>query len=191
MKNRLIFKAVISSLLVGTPVAVFAQDMEANANAYADNESGIDSMNATYQSYFGVTSSTGSDDTVYDMSFNNGGNVYQDKSSTSTAINYTDTTAAQKIGYASNLCATQVAYNTLKAKGVALSADQEARYERVRDRELVAVLVDGAAAVRAVPDLARCGAVDHDGVPREGHSIKRAVGAVEVDRPAAMVARGS
>ena len=134
MKNRLIFKAVISSLLVGTPVAVFAQDMEANANAYADNESGIDSMNATYQSYFGVTSSTGSDDTVYDMSFNNGGNVYQDKSSISTAINYTDTTAAQKIGYASNLCATQVAYNTLKAKGVALSADQEARYERVRDK---------------------------------------------------------
>ena len=134
MKNRLIFKAVISSLLVGTPVAVFAQDMEANANAYADNESGIDSMNATYQSYFGVTSATGSDDTVYDISFNNGGNVYQDKSSISTAINYTDTTAAQKIGYASNLCATQVAYNTLKAKGVALSADQEARYERVRDK---------------------------------------------------------
>lgn len=134
MKNRLIFKAVISSLLVGTPVAVFAQDMEANASAYADNESGIDSMNASYQSYFGVTSSTGSDDTVYDMSFNNGGNVYQDKSSISTAINYTDTTAAQKIGYASNLCATQVAYNTLKAKGVALSADQEARYERVRDK---------------------------------------------------------
>jgi hypothetical protein len=134
MKNRQIFKAVISSLLVGTPVAVFAQDMEANASAYADNESGIDSMNASYQSYFGVTSSTGSDDTVYDMSFNNGGNVYQDKSSISTAINYTDTTAAQKIGYASNLCATQVAYNTLKAKGVALSADQEARYERVRDK---------------------------------------------------------
>lgn len=134
MKNRLIFKALISSLLVGTPVAVFAQDMEANASAYADNESGIDSMNASYQSYFGVTSSTGSDDTVYDMSFNNGGNVYQDKSSISTAINYTDTTAAQKIGYASNLCATQVAYNTLKAKGVALSADQEARYERVRDK---------------------------------------------------------
>jgi hypothetical protein len=134
MKNRLIFKALISSLLVGTPVAVFAQDMEANASAYADNESGIDSMNASYQSYFGITSSTGSDDTVYDMSFNNGGNVYQDKSSISTAINYTDTTAAQKIGYASNLCATQVAYNTLKAKGVALSADQEARYERVRDK---------------------------------------------------------
>jgi hypothetical protein len=134
MKNRLIFKAVISSFLVGTPVAVFAQDMEANASAYADNESGIDSMNASYQSYFAVTSSTGSDDTVYDMSFNNGGNVYQDKSSISTAINYTDTTAAQKIGYASNLCATQVAYNTLKAKGVALSADQEARYERVRDK---------------------------------------------------------
>jgi hypothetical protein len=134
MKNRLIFKALISSLLVGTPAAVFAQDMEANASAYADNESGIDSMNASYQSYFGVTSSTGSDDTVYDMSFNNGGNVYQDKSSISTAINYTDTTAAQKIGYASNLCATQVAYNTLKAKGVALSADQEARYERVRDK---------------------------------------------------------
>ncbi len=134
MKNRLIFKALISSLLVGTPVAVFAQDMEANASAYADNESGIDSMNASYQSYFGVTSSTGSDDTVYDMSFNNGGNVYQDKSSISTAINYTDATAAQKIGYASNLCATQVAYNTLKAKGVALSADQEARYERVRDK---------------------------------------------------------
>ena len=134
MKNRQIFKAVISSLLVGTPVAVFAQDMEANASAYADNESGIDSMNASYQSYFGVTSSTGSDDTVYDMSFNNGGNVYQDKSSISTAIKYTDTTAAQKIGYASNLCATQVAYNTLKAKGVALSADQEARYERVRDK---------------------------------------------------------
>jgi hypothetical protein len=134
MKNRLIFKALISSLLVGTPAAVFAQDMEANASAYADNESGIDSMNASYQSYFGVTSSTGSDDTVYDMSFNNGGNVYQDKSSISTAINYTDTTAAQKIGYASNLCATQVAYNTLKAKGVALSVDQEARYERVRDK---------------------------------------------------------
>ena len=134
MKNRLIFKALISSLLVGTPVTVCAQDMDANASAYADNESGIDSMNASYQSYFGVTSSTGSDDTVYDMSFNNGGNVYQDKSSISTAINYTDTTAAQKIGYASNLCATQVAYNTLKAKGVALSADQEARYERVRDK---------------------------------------------------------
>lgn len=134
MKNKLIFKALISSLLVGTPVTVCAQDMDANASAYADNESGIDSMNASYQSYFGVTSSTGSDDTVYDMSFNNGGNVYQDKSSISTAINYTDTTAAQKIGYASNLCATQVAYNTLKAKGVALSADQEARYERVRDK---------------------------------------------------------
>jgi hypothetical protein len=134
MKNRRIFKVLISSVLVGAPVNAFAQDMEANASAYADYESDVDNVNASYQSYFAVKDPTGSDDTVYDMSFNNGGNVYQDKSSISTAIKYTDTTAAQKIGYASNLCATQVAYNTLKAKGVALSADQEARYERVRDK---------------------------------------------------------
>lgn len=128
-------KLATCALLIGTSGSALAQDIEANASAYADYESSIDTMNTAYQGYFGVTSSSGSDDTVYDMSFNNGGNLYQDNvNSKWTTINYTDTSAAQKIGYASNLCATQVAYSTLKAKGVALSDEQEARYERVRDK---------------------------------------------------------
>lgn len=124
-----------SLILLLTSIGVQAQDINANASAYADNESAIDSMNAAYQSYFAVTDPKGADDSVYDMSFNNGGNVYQDNvKSQWTTINYTDLSAAQKIGYASNLCASQVAYNALKTKGVTLSADQEARYERVRDK---------------------------------------------------------
>lgn len=128
-------KVASSSILLLSSGVAIAQDIGANADAYANNESSIDSINATYQSYFAVKDPKGSDDTVYDMSFNNGGNVYQDNvKSQWTTINYTDLSAAQKLGYASNLCASQVAYNTLKAKGVALSADQEARYERVRDK---------------------------------------------------------
>ena len=135
MKNRKINKALIASFLIGTPVTAFAQDIDANASAYADYETGIDSMNASYQSYFGGTSATGSDDVVYNMSFNNGGNLYQDNVNVvPNPVNFTGKTAAQKIGYASDLCASQVAYNTLKAKGVALSDEQEARYERVRDK---------------------------------------------------------
>lgn len=135
MKNKQLFKVLIGSLLIGAPVTAFAQDIAANVTAYGDYESGIDDMNASYQSYFGVTNSTGSDDVVYNMSFNNGGNLYQDNVNlVSSAVNFTGKTAAQKIGYANDLCASQVAYNTLKAKGVALSDEQEARYERVRDK---------------------------------------------------------
>lgn len=121
--------------LLGASSTAFAQDIDANARAYADYESDIDSMNATYQSYFPVKDPTGADDIVYDISFNNDGNLYQDNvNSKSTRITYSDMSAAQKIGYANNLCASQVAYNTLKAKGVALTSEQEARYERVRDK---------------------------------------------------------
>ncbi len=135
MKNRKLFKALIGSLLIGAPVTAFAQDIGANASAYADYEASVDDMNASYQGYFGVTSATGSDDVVYNMSFNNGGNLYQDNVNVvPNPVNFTGKTAAQKIGYASDLCASQVAYNTLKAKGVALSDEQEARYERVRDK---------------------------------------------------------
>jgi len=135
MKNRKLFKVLMGSLLIGSPVTAFAQDIGANASAYADYEASVDDMNASYQSYFGVTSATGSDDVVYNMSFNNGGNLYQDNVNlVSSAVNFTGKTAAQKIGYASDLCASQVAYNTLKAKGVALSDEQEAGYERVRDK---------------------------------------------------------
>ena len=99
MKNGKINKALIASLLIGTPVTAFAQDIEANASAYADYEASVDTMNTSYQSYFGVTSSKASDDIVYDMSFNNGGNVYQDNvNSKWTSISYSNTTAAQKIG---------------------------------------------------------------------------------------------
>ncbi len=121
--------------LAATPSITIAQDLQSNASAYADNEDDIDSMNASYQSLFAVTDSAGADDTVYDMSFDNGGNDYQDNvQSKWTTINFTDTSAAQKLGYATNLCATQIAYTTLKSKGVALSADQEAKYERVRSK---------------------------------------------------------
>jgi hypothetical protein len=134
VKNTKVFKALISSLLIGTPVAAFAQDITANASAYADYEADIDSAHASYQSYFAVKDTSGADDTVYNISFSNGGNVYKDADSTPNPIPYTNTTAAQKIGYASDLCTTQLAYNTLKAKGAALSADQEARYTRVHDK---------------------------------------------------------
>jgi hypothetical protein len=135
MKIHKVYKFIAGSILLSTSQIALAQDLDANAEAYANYESDLDSMNNSYQNYFSVKDPKGSDDTVYDMSFNNGGNVYQDNvNSKWTEIKYTDTSAAQKIGYASNLCASQVAYTTLKAKGVALSADQEARYERVRDK---------------------------------------------------------
>ncbi len=133
MKTYKNFKLASIALLMGTPGAGFAQNIDANANAYAEYESSIDSINTTYQSYFPVKDPKGADDIVYDISFNNNGNLYQDNvNSKSTPINYSDTSAAQKIGYASNLCASQIAYNTLKAKGVALTSEQEAKYERVR-----------------------------------------------------------
>ncbi len=134
MKISNTFKAATCALLISTSGAAFAQNIEANASAYADYEADIETMNDSYESYFGVKDPKGTDDTVYNISFNNGGDQYKEVSSVSTVVSYTDTTAAQKIGYASNLCSTQVAYNTLKTKGVALSADQEAKYERVRDK---------------------------------------------------------
>ncbi len=135
MKTYKKFKLASIALLMGTSGAGFAQNIDANANAYAEYESSIDSINTTYQSYFPVKDPKGADDIVYDISFNNNGNLYQDNvNSKSTPINYSDASAAQKIGYASNLCASQIAYNTLKAKGVALTSEQEAKYERVRDK---------------------------------------------------------
>ncbi len=135
MSTIKILKVLPSVVILSAPISSFAQDIAANASAYADYEASVDELNNSYQSYFSVSDPKGSDDKVYDMSFNNGGNLYQDNvNSKWTAINYTDTTAAQKIGYASNLCSSQVAYTTLKSKGVVLSADQEARYERVRDK---------------------------------------------------------
>nr|WP_315458068.1 hypothetical protein [uncultured Sphingorhabdus sp.] len=134
MKISNTFKAATCALLISTSGAAFAQSIEANASAYADYEADIETMNDSYESYFGVKDPKGTDDTVYNISFNNGGDQYKEVSSVSTVVSYTDTTAAQKIGYASNLCSTQVAYNTLKTKGVSLSADQEAKYERVRDK---------------------------------------------------------
>lgn len=128
-------RLVTCLIAIATPATAFAQDIAANASTYADFETSIDSLSATYQTYFSVKDPNGSDDTVYDLSFDNGGNLYRDNVNLqSSAVNFNDATAAQKIGYASNLCASQVAYTTLKAKGVALSADQEARYERVRDK---------------------------------------------------------
>lgn len=134
MEFNNVLRMVSFSILVGMSCAAVAQDLQANVSAYADYESGIDTMNSTYQSYFAVKDPKGADDTVYDISFNNSGDLYKDISSISTAIAYTDASAAQKIGYASNLCATQAVYSALKTKGVALSSDQEARYERVRDK---------------------------------------------------------
>lgn len=120
---------------MATPMSAFAEDIAANASAYADYESSIDSLNSSYQSRFSVSDPNGSDDTVYDLSFDNGGDLYRDNVNLAwPAINYTATSAAKKLGYATNLCASQVAYTTLKSKGVTLSAEQEARYERVRDK---------------------------------------------------------
>lgn len=116
-------------------MSAFAEDIATNASAYADYESSIDSLNSSYQSRFSVSDPNGSDDTVYDLSFDNGGDLYRDNVNLAwPAINYTATSAAKKLGYATNLCASQVAYTTLKSKGVTLSAEQEARYERVRDK---------------------------------------------------------
>lgn len=134
MRMHGLCKVLVGSLLIGTSAAAFAQDITANASAYADYETDIDSAHASYQSYFQVKDTTGADDTVYNMSFSNGGNVYKNADSAANPISYTNATAAQKIGYASDLCTTQVAYNTLKAKGAALSADQEAQYTRVHDK---------------------------------------------------------
>lgn len=135
MKILRLSRIVSASVLLAVSGAAAAQEIEANVAAYADYESDLDGKHSSYQSYFGVSDPKGADDSVYDMSFSNGGNLYRDNvNSTWSKINYTDTSAAQKIGYASNLCASQVAYSTLKAKGVALSAEQEARYERVKEK---------------------------------------------------------
>lgn len=144
MTFRSFSKAIIGSLLALHATGAIAQSLQDNTAGYADYEASIDSLNTTYQSYFGVSDPKGSDDTVYEMSFDNGGNVYQDNvNSKWTTITYSNLSAAQKLGYASDLCATQIAYNTLKAKGVSLSAEQEARYERVRDK--LCLLVNRAA----------------------------------------------
>lgn len=130
-----IANTLIGLTMIAAPSNAFAQDISSNASTYADYESSIDTLNNSYQSQFSVSDPKGADDTVYDMSFDNGGNLYQDNVNLkSSPTKYTDTSAAQKLGYATNLCATQVAYTTLKSKGVALSAEQEARYERVRDK---------------------------------------------------------
>lgn len=135
MTSKNFVKIMSASLSLATSGVAFSQDIGSNVVAYADYEASVDSMNASYQSYFGVTDPKGADDTVYDMSFSNGGNLYQDNvNSNWSTISYSDTSAAQKIGYASNLCASQIAYTSLKAKGVTITADQEARYERVRDK---------------------------------------------------------
>lgn len=135
MKLYSFLKILSGSTVLAAAGPALAQDINANASAYADYEASIDSMNSAYQGYFGVQDPIGADDTVYDMSFSNGGNIYQDNvNSKWTTISYSNLTAAQKLGYASDLCASQVAYNTLKAKGVALTSEQEARYERVRDK---------------------------------------------------------
>lgn len=124
--------AVIMAL---SPTASFADELDDNASKYADYEDELDSINTSYQSYFGVSDPKGGDDTVYDMSFSNGGDFYKDNvQSKWTTINFDDLTAAQKIGYATNLCQSQVVYTTLQAKGVKLSSEQQARYERVRDK---------------------------------------------------------
>jgi hypothetical protein len=129
--------SILSAGFIGiiAPATAFAQDINANASAYADYESTIEDLSTAYQGYFAVKDPSGSDDTVYNLSFDNGGNLYRDGVNLqSSVVNFTNMSAAQKIGYASDLCASQVAYTTLKAKGVALTADQEARYERVRDK---------------------------------------------------------
>ena len=88
------FGIVSGSIILISSGAAYAQDIDANASAYADYETSIDSMNASYQSYFAVKDPNGADDTVYNTSFNNSGNVYQNLDSTSSAIKYTDATAA-------------------------------------------------------------------------------------------------
>lgn len=135
MKIFKLTRALSGLTIMATPMSAFAEDIAANASAYADYESSIDSLNSSYQSRFSVSDPNGSDDTVYDLSFDNGGDLYRDNVNLAwPAINYTATSAAKKLGYATNLCASQVAYTTLKSKGVTLSAEQEARYERVRDK---------------------------------------------------------
>lgn len=135
MKIFKLTRALAGLTIIATPMSAFAEDITTNASAYADYESSIDSLNNSYQSRFSVSDPNGSDDTVYDLSFDNGGDLYRDNVNLAwPAINYTATSAAKKLGYATNLCASQVAYTTLKSKGVTLSAEQEARYERVRDK---------------------------------------------------------
>lgn len=135
MKIFKLTRALSGLTIIATPMSAFAEDIATNASAYADYESSIDSLNSSYQSRFSVSDPNGSDDTVYDLSFDNGGDLYRDNVNLAwPAINYTATSAAKKLGYATNLCASQVAYTTLKSKGVTLSAEQEARYERVRDK---------------------------------------------------------
>lgn len=135
MKLTSIRNICLSVIAVLPSTAAFAETLEKNVSTYASYEDELDSINATYQGYFGVSDPAGKDDTVYDMSFSNGGDFYKDNvQSKWTAINFNDLTAAQKIGYASNLCQSQVVYNTLKSKGVALPSDQQERYERVRDK---------------------------------------------------------
>ena len=135
MKIFKLTRALSGLTIIATPMSAFAEDIATNASAYADYESSIDSLNSSYQSRFSVSDPNGSDDTIYDLSFDNGGDLYRDNVNLAwPAINYTATSAAKKLGYATNLCASQVAYTTLKSKGVTLSAEQEARYERVRDK---------------------------------------------------------
>lgn len=129
------FAATVGLAMALNSAAAFGADLQTSASSYADYESEIDGLSTSYQNLFAVSDPKGADDVVYDMSFDNGGNLYQDNvQSKSATVNYNDLSAAQKIGYANNLCTSQVAYTTLQAKGVALSADQQARYERVRDK---------------------------------------------------------
>lgn len=133
--NRNLLNTVISTamILIASGTAS-AQNLADSASAYAGYEDEIDDAHVSYQSYFGVSDPNGADDTVYDISFSNGNDHYKDVDSVHKSITYTNLTAAQKIGYANDLCKNQVVYNSLKAKGVSLPADEAARYERVRDK---------------------------------------------------------
>lgn len=134
MNRNFISTIITLAMIFAASSAANAQNLEDSASAYAGYEDEIDDAHESYQNYFGVSDPNGADDTVYSISFSNGGNHYQDVSSISKRKSYTNLDAAQKIGYANDLCKNQVVYNTLKTKGVSLPADEEKRYERVRDK---------------------------------------------------------
>jgi hypothetical protein len=134
--NRFLLFMFFYSLLLIIPVeSAFGADLKTNALNYGDLEKDLDSANAIYQDVFKVSDPNGNDDVVYNLSFNNGGNIYQDDvRSQWPKVDYSDLSAAQAIGYASDLCNSQVTYAQIQAKGVTLTSQEQTKFNNARTK---------------------------------------------------------
>lgn len=133
MQNE-VFAATRSTTSSTQTADTQAADLKTNAQKFGNFESQIDSLTSTYNGYFGLTQADGSDDHVYDISFNNGGNIYTDNvQSKWPEVSYSDLTAAQSLSYANDLCNSQVTLAQVLAK-TALTDDEQKRFNNVRSK---------------------------------------------------------